>query len=122
MPKLSNAETGDYIKVGMSTCGLAAGAEETYRTFSEEVKKHNLKVKVEKCGCLGMCYAEPLAEVKTEGLPAVTYGRVDKNVAIEIIEKHFIEKTLVNDHIFDFKYQEYRKPITNPPRQVTPSP
>jgi NADP-reducing hydrogenase subunit HndB len=94
----------------MSTCGLAAGAEETYRTFSEEIKKHNLKVKVEKCGCQGMCYAEPLAEVKSGGLPAVTYGRVTRDVAIEIVEKHIIEKTLVNDHIFDFEYRERTKP------------
>ncbi len=109
MPKQSKNGTGEYIKVGMSTCGLAAGAEETFRTFAEEIKKHNLKVNVEKCGCLGMCYAEPLAEVKTVGLPAVWYGKVDRNAAIEIIEKHFIEKKLVNDHIFDFVYQEYRK-------------
>ena len=96
----------DYVKVGMSTCGLAAGAAETYSTFNEEVKKRQLNVDVLKCGCIGMCYAEPLVEVKVEGLPTVTYGKVYPGVAIEIIEKHLIEKTLVNDYVFDFEYKE----------------
>lgn len=92
---------GDWIKVGMSSCGIAAGAEEVYDFFVEEAKKRNLKIEVKKCGCAGSCYAEPLVEVKVEGLPSVVYGRVNKDVAVKIIEKHVIAKMLVNDCIFD---------------------
>ena len=29
----------DWIKVGMSTCGIAAGADKVYQAFVEEIKK-----------------------------------------------------------------------------------
>jgi (2Fe-2S) ferredoxin len=91
----------DWIKVGMSSCGIAAGAEDVFNFFIEEVKKRNLQIEIKKCGCAGMCYAEPLVEVSVEGLPSVTYGTVNKDVATKILEKHVISKMLVNDYIFD---------------------
>jgi NADP-reducing hydrogenase subunit HndB len=89
------------ISIGMSACGLAAGAEEVYKTLVEEVKKRHLSVEINKSGCMGMCYAEPLVEVKVEGLPTVTYGRVTPEVALRIIERHVIGKMLLNDYIFE---------------------
>ncbi len=92
---------GDWIKVGMSSCGIAAGAEEVFNFFAEEVKKRNLQIEIKKCGCAGACYAEPLVEVSVEGLPSVIYGAVNKEVANKILEKHVISKMLVNDFIFE---------------------
>jgi (2Fe-2S) ferredoxin len=94
---------GDWIKVGMSTCGIAAGADTVYATFIEEKEKRKLEINIEKCGCAGMCYAEPLVEVCVKGLPCVTYGRVDKETAIKIIDKHVLGKFLLNDHIYSIK-------------------
>jgi (2Fe-2S) ferredoxin len=91
----------DWIKVGMSSCGIAAGAEDLFNFFVAEVKKRNLQVEIKKCGCAGACYAEPLVEVNVEGLPLVTYGLVNKDVAIKILEEHVILKKLVNDCIFE---------------------
>lgn len=95
------ATNKNWIKVGMSTCGIAAGAEEVYKTLQEEAKKKNLSIEIKKCGCLGMCYAEPLVEVHVEGVPQVIYGKVNKDIAIKILEKHVGTKMLVNDYIFD---------------------
>jgi NADP-reducing hydrogenase subunit HndB len=95
-------EGKNWIKVGMSTCGIAAGADVVFATLLEESRKRNIQIEIKKCGCLGMCYAEPLVEVSVEGLPAVVYGKVDKEVAIKILEKHVCGKLLVNDNIFDF--------------------
>ena len=50
-----------------------------------------------------MCYAEPLVEVKIDGLPQVTYGKVTKEIAMKIIEKHVCSKMLVNDAIFSLE-------------------
>jgi NADP-reducing hydrogenase subunit HndB len=99
-------ESGSYISVGMSACGLAAGAEAVYRVFVEEVRKRSLPIEVNKCGCIGMCYAEPLVEVKVEGLPVVTYGKVNREVALRILEKHVAGKTLINDLIYGLKANE----------------
>jgi NADP-reducing hydrogenase subunit HndB len=96
----------NWIRVGMSTCGIAAGAEEVYQTLLDETKKRNLSVEVKKCGCLGMCYAEPLVEVHIEGVPQVIYGKVNKDVAIKILEKHVGTKMLVNDYIFDLSVKK----------------
>ena len=104
LDKMSQAysdKTRDWIKVGMSSCGIAAGAEDVFNFFVEEVKKRNLQIEIKKCGCAGACYAEPLVEVSVEGLPSVIYGAVNKDVANSILEKHVISKRLVNDFIFE---------------------
>ena len=63
----------------------------------------NLKIDIKRCGCQGMCFAEPLVEVKTPGIPAVIYGRVNKEVAIKILEKHVCSNMLVKDHIYELR-------------------
>ncbi len=102
----SASDKKNWIKVGMSTCGIAAGADEVFKTFVEEAKKRNIDIDVKKCGCLGMCHVEPLVEVNIEGLPDVIYGRVTKEVAINILDEHVHNKKLVNDHIYDLKLKK----------------
>ena len=92
-----------WIKVGFSTCGIAAGAKEVYETFVEECRKHNADIEIKKCGCVGMCSAEPLVEVHVKNMPTVFYGKVDKEVATKIVEKHVCGKMLLNDRIYDLK-------------------
>ena len=101
MSKVTDEKPKDWIKVGLSSCGIAAGAEDVFNFFVEEVKKRNLQIEIKKCGCAGMCYAEPLVEVSVEGLPSVIYGGVNKDIATKILEKHVISKMLVNDCIFE---------------------
>ncbi len=93
--------TSNYIRVGMSTCGIAAGADEVYSTFIEETEKRKSNVKILKCGCIGACYAEPLVEVAIDGMPTMYYGRVTRDVAIKILDKHIAQKTIVQDFVFD---------------------
>ena len=92
------AEKG-YVRVGMSTCGLAAGAKEAYDVFKAEIAKRDLDLDVKKTGCLGMCSVEPLVEVNVKGLPRVVYGNVDKDVALKIVESHLCTHNLLNDYI-----------------------
>jgi (2Fe-2S) ferredoxin len=95
----AQADQGDYISVGMSACGIAAGAEEVYNTFAEQIKTRKFNVKLKKCGCAGMCYVEPLVEVKVAGLPTVTYGKVNKEIAIQILGRHIGGKKIVEDYV-----------------------
>lgn len=90
----------NWIKVGMSTCGIAAGAEDVLNTLTEEAKKRKIEIVIKRCGCQGMCSVEPLVEVHVPGLPDVVYGKVDKACAVKILEEHVIAKKLVNDHIY----------------------
>ena len=66
------------IKVGMSTCGMAAGAEAVFATLGQEVQARGLDARVARTGCAGMCSMEPLVEVKLPGEPAVMYGGVPR--------------------------------------------
>jgi NADP-reducing hydrogenase subunit HndB len=102
----SKKEAKNFIRVGMSTCGIAAGALDVFNTLADEAKKRNIQIDIKKCGCLGMCFAEPLVEVNIEGVPSVVYGRVNKEIATKIMEKHVAGKMLVNEYIFDLKLKD----------------
>jgi (2Fe-2S) ferredoxin len=90
-----------YIRVGMSSCGVAAGAAEVFELLRAEVEKRKLPLQVQSCGCAGACHSEPLVEVSVNGLPAVTYGRVNADVAMRIVEEHLRDRRLVHDYIVD---------------------
>ncbi len=98
---LKSPEPGpkNVVRVGMSTCGIAAGADKVYAVLQKEIKRRNLDVIVKKTGCLGMCYCEPLVEVDIEGVPGVIYGNVDEKAALGIVDKHLCGKRLMNDHV-----------------------
>lgn len=91
----------NWIRVGYSTCGVAAGAKEVFETLQEEVKTRGLSINISKCGCLGLCSAEPMVEVNVEGAPRVFYGKVNHDVAHKIIEEHVCQKKLVEGHIYE---------------------
>ena len=97
----------NWIKVGMSTCGIAAGASKTYRALEDELANQGqTTVSLRTCGCLGMCHAEPLVEVCIEGLPRVVYCNVTEDCAREIVRGHVMGRKLLQDHILAMHYEE----------------
>lgn len=103
MKSKSKISSANWIKVGLSTCGIAAGADAAFQTLKQEAQKHNLDIRVERTGCAGMCFAEPLVEVCVEGMPRIVYGQVDKETAVKIITDHVLGKEIINDHVFKIK-------------------
>ncbi len=91
------------IIVGMGTCGIAAGAKTTFDAILAAVDEFHLDkdVVIRQTGCMGLCYVEPTVEVAMPGMPATIYGKVDADVARRIVQEHVVEKTLVENHIFD---------------------
>jgi NADH:ubiquinone oxidoreductase subunit F (NADH-binding)/(2Fe-2S) ferredoxin len=82
------------IKVGMSTCGLAAGADAVFTALGQEVTARGLDARVARTGCAGMCSMEPLVEVKLPDQPAVMYGEVTPEFARQIVAACADGKTL----------------------------
>jgi NADP-reducing hydrogenase subunit HndC len=76
--------TVPVIKVGMSTCGLAAGADAVYTVLGDEAKTRGSDLRVARTGCAGMCSMEPLVEVKLPGQAEVMYGEVTPEFASKI--------------------------------------
>jgi NADH-quinone oxidoreductase subunit F len=75
--------------VGAATCGRAAGALEVLRAFKDEIKKHNLDCPVFEVGCMGHCYAEPIAIIAKQGYPPIVYQQVNPVIARRLV-KEFI--------------------------------
>ncbi|MDO9513601.1 MAG: NADH-quinone oxidoreductase subunit NuoF [Elusimicrobiota bacterium] len=106
------ASGGAWIKVGMSTCGVAAGAEKVYDRIIAEAADRGIAVEVKKTGCMGMCYAEPLVEVHKPGLPDILYGWVDDETAGRIVSDHIERDWLLNGHVIALNIKRpYEKPV-----------
>ncbi len=84
------------ILVGMSTCGLSAGARNTYEEL-ERLLAGNSNHELTFTGCIGMCYREPLVEIKENGTRTI-YGDVDTKRANEIFEKHLTGGEVITEY------------------------
>ncbi len=80
------------IKVGLASCGIAAGGSEVFDKIDKFLDKNKLDVKLEKTGCIGMCYKEVLVEIDDERFGKTMYGEVKPNEVDEILKAHLIDK------------------------------
>lgn len=76
------------IKVGLASCGLAAGAGEVFKALDEHIKTKKIKADLKKTACIGMCFSEPLVEFINEAGESITYGKVKPEDIPELIEQY----------------------------------
>ncbi|MDN5341860.1 (2Fe-2S) ferredoxin domain-containing protein [Oceanotoga sp. DSM 15011] len=94
------------LKVAMGTCGISAGAKETFNALVEAIDKKNLEhVVVVQTGCMGYCHAEPTVEVVEPNKESILYGHIDAEKAETLIEKHIINGELLQDSIIGETHQ-----------------
>jgi NADP-reducing hydrogenase subunit HndB len=88
------------IIVGMGTCGIAAGARDTMKAILEKIEKDNLSgIVVTQTGCIGICEYEPIVQVQIGDEPKITYGKVNKDVAIRIVDEHVLAGNIVKEYM-----------------------
>jgi len=75
------------IMVGMSTSGLASGAQEVYDALAAEIKKRKLDVVLCKTSAMGMDCIEPLVEVIQPNRPRLAYSRMTAKKVPEVINQ-----------------------------------
>ena len=73
------------IRVGLATCGIAAGAQGVYDAVVREVAAAELPIPVKRVGCVGMCYGEPLVEVVAADGSVNRYGHAQPGDAAGIV-------------------------------------
>ncbi|MDR2087880.1 MAG: NADH-quinone oxidoreductase subunit NuoF [Clostridiales Family XIII bacterium] len=77
------------VVVGQGSCGVATGAKKTSAEFEKCIAAAGLSVPVEKTGCVGNCYLEPVVDIYDDAdALAVRYVRVQPEKVGEIVEKH----------------------------------
>lgn len=90
--------TKKKVIVGLGSCGIAAGANKTYKKIEELIKAENISIDLQKTSCVGMCYREPLVEIIDEA-GTYLYGDVNEEKIVEILDKHVALGNPVKDYI-----------------------
>jgi NADH-quinone oxidoreductase subunit F len=86
------------VVVGMGTCGLSAGAQAAFDKFEELLKANPGSFELSRTGCFGMCYREPLVEVRDNG-DRIFYAEVTPELAEEIYRSHIEGGTVLQEHV-----------------------
>lgn len=68
--------------LGYGSCGIASGANAVLEGLDEVFA--GTEFKVEKVGCNGLCFAEPIVEVITDSGESILYGRLNKESAVAL--------------------------------------
>ena len=63
------------ILLGYGSCGIASGADNVLKGMCEALV--GTDIMVEKVGCNGLCFAEPVCEIITDDGESLLYGRLD---------------------------------------------
>ena len=86
------------VLVGMGTCGLSAGAQGVLEKLRALAQAQPGACEVKLTGCIGMCFREPLVEVRENGT-RVLYGEVDAARAEEIFERHVAGGRVIDEYV-----------------------
>jgi NADH-quinone oxidoreductase subunit F len=92
------------IKVGLASCGLAAGAGAIYEGIKEYISDKGLDIKLRKTACIGMCFAEPIIEITTDDGKNITYGRLTEADIAPVIESCLQNNPLLEKAILSPDY------------------
>jgi len=83
---------GNYgVIIGLSSCGIAAGADAVLRKFKEEITRLKLPARVDATGCIGMCHREVLVELVSPDGRSFFYGEVTPERATRIVDEHLVK-------------------------------
>jgi len=81
----------NVIRVGMGSCGIAAGAEAVHSAAIDVIQDLGIDAEVRTTGCLGLCHREVLLEIQSPELGVCTYGDVTPSDVHEILSAQFID-------------------------------
>ena len=87
------------IKVGMATCGIAAGARPVLDAMLDEAEKRQLhNVSISQTGCIGLCRLEPIVEVFKDE-QKYTYILMTPEKARKVIVDHVVNGNVCTDYL-----------------------
>jgi NADP-reducing hydrogenase subunit HndC len=88
-----------WIRVGMDTGGIAAGARHVYKALIEARDELGLEIDIQQVGSTGLSYADPVVTVaRATGAPVV-FGAMDPESARELVARYCRDGTLLEDRV-----------------------
>jgi NADH-quinone oxidoreductase subunit F len=85
------------VRIGLGSCGIAAGASKIFNIIKDEVAARGLDIDLQQTGCIGMCHHEPLLDVIEDDGTVYTYGHVTPDNATRILDEHICAGKPVED-------------------------
>ena len=81
-------ESGEkpFIRIGTAMCGIAAGANAVVDEVKSFVSNNNIDATVSEVGCIGICFAEPILDIKIPDGTRLLYGNVNPENVSNIID------------------------------------
>jgi NADP-reducing hydrogenase subunit HndB len=90
------------VIVGMGTVGIAAGARETLKAILDYIEKEGLtEILVRQTGNIGLDSLEPIVQVVIGEQPKVTYGKVNAEIAQQIMKQHVVDGVVVKEYVVE---------------------
>lgn len=88
------------VLIGMATCGIAAGARDTFNEFLSIIEDQKLlNVRVVSVGCLGYCSMEPTVQVSIPGRESLLFGKIMKDDVKELVQKVIVDNGYLEDNL-----------------------
>jgi len=83
-----------HIKVGLGSCGIAAGAQKVYDTLAKKLENTPNLFILDKTNCIGACYIEPLVQINEE-----IYGEVTPEIIDIILNSYLQNGNILKEHL-----------------------
>jgi NADH-quinone oxidoreductase subunit F len=80
------------VKVGLASCGRAAGAMEVYKKLEGYLSQDPATFTLRKTGCIGMCFEEPIVSLSGSEIGEIMLGKVNSENVINLIEEYISGK------------------------------
>ena len=84
------------IRVGTAMCGHASGAFRVIQALKTLLAEKKIDAIIEEVGCIGLCYAEPLIDIKKQGKSRLFFNNVSVNNIEEIVEEYLVNNKIKN--------------------------
>ena len=89
--------TKTVVRVGVGSCGIAAGARPVFDRLST-VLAHQEDVALKPVGCVGLCFHEPLVEIERDGQRWL-YGEMDADGAEQVVRDFLSTGVAPSEHL-----------------------
>ena len=97
----SNGDT-PLIRIGTAMCGHAAGAFRVADRVKTVLSERSIEANLDEVGCLCLCYAEPLLDIKKPGRPRIFFNNVSSSDVEQIIEDYLINDLLPESQVLGY--------------------